>query len=73
MNAYGASLAASNIPKLFINAEPGIVLSGPSRDYCWTWANQIEITVSGIHFVQENSRAEIGGAVGDWIRNFRSR
>jgi haloalkane dehalogenase len=72
MNAYAAWLAASNIPKLFINAEPGIVLSGPNRDFCRTWANQSEVTVPGVHFVQEDSGPEIGRAVGDWIRNFRS-
>jgi haloalkane dehalogenase len=65
-------LAASNIPKLFINAEPGIVLSGPSRDFCRTWPNQTEVTVPGVHFVQEDSGPEIGKAVADWIRNFRS-
>jgi haloalkane dehalogenase len=73
MNAYGAWLSASNIPKLFINAEPGIVLSGLSRDFCRTWPNQTEVTVPGVHFVQEDSGPEIGRAVGDWIRNFRSR
>lgn len=73
INAYGAWLTTSNIPKLFINAEPGIVLSGPSRDFCRTWANQTEVTIPGIHFVQEDSGPEIGRAVGDWIRNFRSR
>jgi haloalkane dehalogenase len=60
---YGAWLAGSQVPKLFINAEPGAILTGRSRDFCRGWPNQREITVSGIHYVQEDSPREIGTAL----------
>jgi haloalkane dehalogenase len=65
--AYGAWLATSPIPKLFINAEPGAILTGPQRDYCRTFANQTEVTVPGIHFIQEDSAAEIAAAIAKWM------
>lgn len=68
MNAYANWLSTSNIPKLFVNAEPGGVLSGALRDFCRTWPNQTEVTVPGIHFIQEDSGPEIGRAVAEWVR-----
>ena len=69
---YGAWLAGSDTPKLFINAEPGSILVGPQRDFCRTWPNQREITVKGMHFIQEDSPDEIGAAVADFVREMRS-
>ena len=69
---YGAWLAGSDTPKLFINAEPGSILVGPQRDFCRTWPNQREITVQGVHFIQEDSPDEIGTAVADFVRELRS-
>ena len=63
---YGEWLAASEVPKLFVNAEPGAILTGPQRDFCRTWPNQQEVTVSGSHFIQEDSPDEIGEAVAKW-------
>ncbi len=63
---YSAWLAASDIPKLFVNAEPGAILTGPQRDFCRTWKKQQEVTVPGIHFLQEDSPHEIGNAIADW-------
>lgn len=60
VNHYATWLATSKIPKLFINAEPGSILVGAQREFCRTWRNQQEITVKGIHFIQEDSPAEIG-------------
>ena len=51
----GRWVADSPIPKLFVNAEPGAVLTGRQREFCRTWRNQTEVTVEGIHFVQEDS------------------
>ncbi len=68
---YAAFLASSEIPKLFINAEPGGLLSGRLRDFVRTWPNQTEITVPGIHFVQEDSPHEIGKALADFVRRLR--
>jgi haloalkane dehalogenase len=60
---YSKWLAESDLPKLFINAEPGVILTGEQRDFCRTWPNQGEITVQGAHFVQEDSPHEIGEAI----------
>jgi len=60
-------MSASSIPKLFINAEPGSILVGEQRELCRQWPNQTEITVPGLHFIQEDSPAEIGAAVARFI------
>jgi haloalkane dehalogenase len=65
---YSAWLAQSNIPKLFVNAEPGSILVGRQRDVCRAWPNQTEVTVKGLHFIQEDSPDEIGTAVAEFAR-----
>lgn len=65
---YAAWLSESQVPKLFINADPGAILIGRQREFCRTWPNQTETTVKGVHFVQEDSPAEIGTAVAEWMR-----
>jgi len=65
---YSAWLSASDVPKLFINAEPGSILTGRQREICRRWSNQAEITVKGLHFLQEDSPDEIGRAVADFVR-----
>ena len=69
---YGAWLAQSDVPKLFINAAPGSILTGEQREFCRTWPNQAEVTVNGIHFVQEDSPDEIGHAVAEFVKGIRS-
>jgi haloalkane dehalogenase len=68
VNEYGAFMAGSDIPKLFINADPGSILVGPQREFCRSWPNQQEVTVKGLHFVQEDSPVEIGQAVDNWLQ-----
>ncbi len=68
---YGQWLAQSKIPKLFINAEPGVILTEDRRDLCRTWPNQKEVTVEGLHFVQEDSPHAIGNAIADFVRLLR--
>jgi haloalkane dehalogenase len=63
---YAVWMAENEIPKLFINAEPGSILRGEPRDFCRTWKNQVEVTVRGSHFVQEDSPDMIGTAIRDW-------
>jgi len=66
---YGQWMAANDeLPKLFINADPGSILTGKQRDFCRTWPNQKEVTVAGTHFIQEDSPDEIGVAVADWLK-----
>ena len=66
VDAYAAFMTNTDIPKLFINADPGSILVGKQRDFCRTWPNQTEVTVKGLHFVQEDSPQEIGQAVAAW-------
>jgi haloalkane dehalogenase len=66
VQAYADWLSASDVPKLFINANPGAILVGEQREFCRRWPNQTEVTVPGIHFVQEDSPKEIGAAVAEW-------
>ena len=63
---YADWLSASDVPKLFINAEPGIILTGAQREFCRTWPNQREVTVRGLHFIQEDSPDEVGQALAEW-------
>ncbi len=64
---YSSWLETSPVPKLFVNAEPGAILTGAQRDYCRTWPNQTEVTVAGSHFIQEDSPDEIGQAIAAWM------
>ncbi len=63
---YADWLSTSGLPKLFINAEPGIILTGAQREFCRTWPNQREVTVRGLHFIQEDSPDEVGQALAAW-------
>jgi len=66
-NRYAEWLATSDLPKLFINADPGGMLVGAQREFCRSWPNQQEVTVKGIHFIQEDSPVEIGKAIAAFI------
>jgi len=66
--AYSHWMAENDIPKLFVNAEPGAILIGAPRDFCRGWKNQTEVTVSGSHFIQEDSGPAIGRAVANWMK-----
>ena len=68
VSEYAEWLSSSQVPKLFINADPGAILVGSQREFCRSWPNQEEISVSGQHFIQEDSPAEIGQAISDWYR-----
>lgn len=67
VDGYGRWLAASDVPKLFVNAEPGAILVGAQREFCRRWPNQRELTVRGLHFIQEDSPAEIGQALAAFL------
>ncbi len=66
VQSYADWLSVSDLPKLFINAEPGAILIGPQREFCRSWPNQQEVTVKGNHFLQEDSPDEIGVAIAEW-------
>jgi haloalkane dehalogenase len=67
VDGYAQWLAHSDLSKLFINADPGSILTGAQREFCRSWPNQEEVTVKGIHFVQEDSPAEIGTAISGFV------
>ncbi len=68
---YGGWLRETKTPKLFVNADPGAALQDEHRAFCRTWPNQTEVTVSGLHFVQEDSPHEIGRAIVAWHHRAR--
>lgn len=70
---YAAWLAQSKLPKLFINAEPGSILTGAARDACRAWPNQTEVSVRGGHFLQEDSPDEIAAALRVFVQDLRQR
>lgn len=63
---YADWMAENEVPKLFINADPGAILIGAQREFCRSWKNQQEVTVRGLHFIQEDSPDEIGQAIAKW-------
>jgi haloalkane dehalogenase len=65
---YFAWLATSEVPKLFVIADPGAALTGENRDYARTFKNQTEVTVAGSHFLQEVSPDAIGQALAGWLK-----
>ena len=72
VQSYADWLSKSDMPKLFINAEPGAILIGPQREFCRSWPNQQEVTVAGNHFLQEDSPNEIGEAIAQWRKGINS-
>ena len=63
---YAEWLSQTPTPKLFVNADPGAILTGPQREFCRAFPNQREVTVPGVHFIQEDSPHEIGAAIAEW-------
>ncbi len=68
VNDYGAWLASSDVPKLLIAAQPGAILNGPQLELARSWPNTTEVSVEGIHFVQEDSPTAIGTAIAEWYQ-----
>ena len=65
---YSEIISKSDTPKLFINADPGMILGRELTEFVRTWKNQTEVTVKGLHFIQEDSPNEIASALKDWLR-----
>jgi haloalkane dehalogenase len=66
--AYAQWMAENEVPKLFVNANPGAILIGAPRDFCRGWKNQTEVTATGSHFIQEDSGPAIGQAISAWMK-----
>src|SRR5262249_30315616 len=70
VGAYAEWVSTRPVPKLFIKGEPGAILSqGPIVELCRSWPEQKEISVAGIHYLQEDSPDAIGQAIADWLRS----
>ena len=67
VRAYSAWLTTAPIPKLYVNAIPGALVIGDIRTFARSLPNQTEVTVEGIHFIQEDSADEIGQALASWM------
>jgi haloalkane dehalogenase len=68
VQAYADWLAGSDLPKLYVNADPGAILIGGQREFCRNWSNQDEVTVRGSHFLQEDSPDAIERAIAAWYK-----
>ena len=68
---YANWMSQNELPKLFVNAEPGAILIGAQREFCRSWKNQTEVTVKGNHFLQEDSPHEIGEAIANWRKGWK--
>jgi haloalkane dehalogenase len=67
--AYADWLSKSDVPKLFVKAEPGLLVAGGANlDFARKLPAQTEVTVAGVHYVQEDSPDEIGRAVAGWMK-----
>jgi haloalkane dehalogenase len=67
VQSYADWLSTSDLPKIFVDADPGAILTGAQREFCRTWPNLTEVTVAGSHFIQEDSPHEIGEAIAAWL------
>lgn len=69
VEANEAWLSGPDLPKLFINAEPGSIVGDRVRELARSWPNLSEVTVPGLHFIQEDSGPEIGHAIASWLQS----
>ena len=69
--SYGKAMSQSGLPKLLIVGEPGALMKGRTLEFCQTWLNQTEVTVKGVHFLQEDSPDEIGKALQEFVKSVR--
>ena len=65
---YSQVLGKNDVPKLFINADPGVIVTSRIEKVVRRWPNQTEVTVKGLHFIQEDSPNEISNALSDWLQ-----
>jgi haloalkane dehalogenase len=71
VESYGEAMSRSGFPKLLVVAEPGVLIKGRTLEFCRTWPNQTEVSVKGLHFLQEDSPDEIGTALQEFVKSAR--
>ena len=70
VEAYAQWMAQNDMPKLFVNADPGAILIGTPREFCRSWNNQTEVTVPGSGFILVHPRRPaISRAVANWLKD----
>ena len=67
VDSYARWLSKSEIPKLFIDAEPAGFLIGAQREFCRSWPNQRTVLVKGSHFLQEEAPEAVGEATAGFV------
>ena len=67
--AYSAWLATTPLPKLFIDAQPGVFITGRIERLARSFPNQQCVAVEALHFVQEDRPDEVGRAIADWLEH----
>jgi haloalkane dehalogenase len=73
VESYAKAMSQSRIPKLLIAGDPGAIVRGRTLEFCRTWPNQREVTVKGMHFLQEDSPQEIGTALREFLQTLAQR
>lgn len=71
VTAYGEWLAHSDVPKLYIQGDPGR-LQPSQHEFCRTWPAQSTVIVRGLHNLQEDSPNEIGQALAGWLQTLQT-
>src|SRR5206468_1224570 len=71
VDSYGRYLRTSDVPKLFIDAQPGSILIGRLRKLVRKWPGLTEVTVPAGHFVPEDAPHDVGNALAKWIPTLR--
>jgi len=67
VRSYGAWLASSDVPKMFVEAVPGVMFES-HRAFARSWPRQEHVTVTAGHVVPEDAPDEVGSAIASWLR-----
>jgi haloalkane dehalogenase len=60
-------MSKTQIPKLFIRADPGALILGGRERIPRGWPRTTEMVVSGRHFLPEESPNEVGRISAAWL------
>ena len=73
VDAYGTYMKDVDIPKLMIAGDPGMIMNGSAGQFARSWKNHAEVTVRGLHFLQEDSPDDIVAAIATWLKKIRTK
>jgi haloalkane dehalogenase len=66
MDTLSDWMRTNDVPKLFINVEPGQIVFEKDLEILRSWSNATEVVVRGLHHPQEDSPDDIGKALAAW-------